>query len=67
VHCPGAVGVLFFLLRRMRSALAATVEGIESFKESQPRDEVTTELETALSKKMDTAHKSLIKKIKSKI
>lgn len=65
IFCPGAIGVLFWLLKKARGALAATVQGVQDFKKENPQAAKTINI--ALDGAQDKAHKLLVKKIKSKL
>lgn len=65
IFCPGAIGVLFWLLKKARGALTATVQGVQNFKEENPQ--AAKAINTALNGAQDEAHKLLVKKIKSKL
>jgi len=65
ILCPGAIGVLFWLLRQTRGALVSTVQGIQNFKTSNPQ--IAQDIVEKLDRAQDEAHKTLVRKIKSKI
>lgn len=65
IFFPSTIGVLWWLLKKSKGALVATIKGVQDFKDSQPVPEVVTELNASLSKKMDDSHKKLVKKIKA--
>jgi hypothetical protein len=65
VGCPSIITFLFFMLRRMRGALTATVAGVQAFKDENP--EVADALRTELEKAHDAGHKTLIRELKTKL
>ena len=57
---PSTITVLFFILRRTRSAMANVVEGIEQFSKDDP--EHCKHLDELLEKKLDRKEKQCLKK-----
>lgn len=61
---PPLATILFFMLRRVGGAMSATVAGVEDFIQARQDDDAVKELKAALSKRMDTAHKAIVRKLK---
>lgn len=63
IFFPGvAIPLLASTLKRVRGTLAAVVQGVQDYKDGKE-----TDLDTALSKRMDAAHKMQIKKVNAKL
>jgi hypothetical protein len=64
IFCPSSIGVMWWLLKKTKGALVATIQGVQDFKESNP--DIAVKLNTALAATQDAAHKATISIIKQK-
>lgn len=62
IFCPSAIGVMWWIIKKTKGALVATIKGVQDFKDDNPT--AVESLNSALASTQDAAHKSLIKKLK---
>lgn len=62
---PSVAGVLFWLLRKFKGALTATIKGIQDYKNDNPG--ASAAIVEKLDRAQDRSHKLLVRKIKSKL